>query len=503
MKPNSVGLILDEQLDYPKNFNPSENFPELKNFKGKIKLSKKNDVYSSTRELFRLLELDKKNYGRANWNPLGGTIKPGDTVVLKPNAVLDMNKKRGESVFASIAHGSIIKVVVDYVFIALKGRGKIIIADAPLMHSDFKHWLKLTKVENIKILYKKIFNFDLEILDLRETYAPYSSLGYVPHKSRVVKKRDPEGYGKIDLGSKSMFCSLSESDVSRFYGADYDRQITVKNHLEGRHIYKVSGTILKADVIISIPKLKTHKKVGTTLNMKNMVGTQGDKNFIPHYKIGNPLEGGDEYPYQGFIQNSLNKYRAFLINNLLERQHQFYETLYVIGNAVRFALQKAVDFFGKMHYGEKYIGKITGGSWYGNDTAWRMTVDLIKIVLYSDKNGKIHKNKQRKFISIIDGILAGESEGPLSPTGKKCGCIFMGFDPLSVDMVATRFMGFDPLRIKLYKNANSDSSLNTYGNLRNINLISNRKHNRNIFDTKNKFLDFIPPRGWIGHIESN
>ena len=56
------------------------------------------------------------------------------------------------------------------------------------------------------------------------------------------------------------------------------------------------------------------------------------------------------------------------------------------------------------------------GAWYGNDTAWRMTLDLNNIIHYSDKNGIIKKDQQiRKNLVLVDGIIGGEGEGPLSP----------------------------------------------------------------------------------------
>lgn len=53
--------------------------------------------------------------------------------------------------------------------------------------------------------------------------------------------------------------------------------------------------MLASDVIISVPKLKVHRKVGTTLNFKNMVGINTDKNHLAHYRIGAPAQGGDEF----------------------------------------------------------------------------------------------------------------------------------------------------------------------------------------------------------------
>lgn len=58
----------------------------------------------------------------------------------------------------------------------------------------------------------------------------------------------------------------------------------------------VSKTILSADVIMSVPKLKVHKKVGVTLNTKHLVDTNTNKTYLVHYTLGTPREGGDQLP---------------------------------------------------------------------------------------------------------------------------------------------------------------------------------------------------------------
>ncbi|MFA5061513.1 MAG: DUF362 domain-containing protein [Candidatus Pacearchaeota archaeon] len=497
-----VSFVQEKNVSYPpvSDCNPPEFFPELKKTWKKIELNENNKVYSMVRESFKLLGLDSKNYGKENWNPLKELIKPDDKVVIKPNAVLDVNKRKGEDIFASITHPSIIRPVVDYVYLALGGKGKITIADAPLMHCNFSRWKEITKIDNIKNIYKEKFNFDIEVFDLRETYVPYSKLGYSPSSLRRVKKRDPKGYFEVKIGNLSKFSELNEEEIKKFYASDYNREPVINNHLRGRHKYKVSGTILDADVIISIPKMKTHQKVGTTLNMKNMVGTQGDKNYIPHYRIGGILEGGDEYPNQGILQNSLNKYRRFLILKLLVRKTRISEGLFVFGNGLRYFSQKILDFFGRKISKENYVGAITGGSWYGNDTAWRMTIDLTKIILYSNKKGIIQKTPQRKFISLVDGIVSGEEEGPLAPIAKKTGCVILGLNPVSTDLFTTTLMGFDIQKIKLYNEVIKDPILGRNDMLESIILKSNVSIPREYFSSPFHF-GFKPPKGWKGFIE--
>src|SRR6478672_9608977 len=81
-----------------------------------------NEAYASLRELFTLLKFDETAYGSPDWNPLGWLIKPGDTVFLKPNMIAEKHYHSDEWEFV-ITHGSVIRAVIDYVFIALRGEG--------------------------------------------------------------------------------------------------------------------------------------------------------------------------------------------------------------------------------------------------------------------------------------------------------------------------------------------------------------------------------------------
>ena len=42
--------------------------------------------------------------------------------------------------------------------------------------------------------------------------------------------------------------------------------------------------------------MKTHQKVGATLNLKGLVGTISNKNQLVHWQVGYPEINGDECP---------------------------------------------------------------------------------------------------------------------------------------------------------------------------------------------------------------
>src|SRR5690554_5888999 len=89
---------------------------------------------------------------------------------------------------------------------------------------------------------------------------------------------------------------MDERQLRLLRGADYDEEITIAHHSGGRNAYLVARTVLSADLVVNVPKVKTHKKSGVTLSMKNLIGINGDKNWLPHYRAGFTSRGGDEFP---------------------------------------------------------------------------------------------------------------------------------------------------------------------------------------------------------------
>ena len=95
-----------------------------------------NQVYAVVRRILQDLGLDQPNVGKPTWNPLKDCLQPGQHAVIKPNWVMHKNAGGG-SEEALITHTSVIRVLIDYVLLALHGRGRVDIADAPLQGCDF------------------------------------------------------------------------------------------------------------------------------------------------------------------------------------------------------------------------------------------------------------------------------------------------------------------------------------------------------------------------------
>jgi uncharacterized protein (DUF362 family) len=500
----SVSIIQNDGLAYPQTppYHPPSLFPELP-FLGSVAPDPANTAYSAVRNSFIALGLDKNHLSSPEWNPLGSVISPGETVVIKPNAVWDLIIRNGETVFASITHGSVMRPIIDYAYKALSGRGRLIVADCPIAHSDFENWRRLTGLDSIVSFYRKALQFPIEVYDCRKLYAPWDfGKAYAPSRLRQYRDRDPAGYLEVDLAGESEFSRIPERLCRMLYGSDYDRSLTVGHHIAGHHRYCIAKTFLEADSFISVPKLKVHSMVGVTLNLKGFVGTQGDKNYIPHYRVGSALRGGDEQPDLGLVQTLLNRYRMWLLTCILSRETHTADRLYrILYPLLRYG-QFVLDKWGQFRHGSTSPGNRVGGSWHGNDTAWRMALDLTHTLLYSDKAGVLLDRPQRHFFSVVDGIVAGEGEGPLSPTARPCGVVISGFNPLAVDIVGARLIGFNPLRIRMLQEGLRRAWLKTWqGDQDQIKVATNQPFLRDLMTRKGHYLGFTPPQGWRGHIE--
>jgi uncharacterized protein (DUF362 family) len=483
-----VGIIKIQEPEYPEEIlcHPSEDYPEYP-FKGYLSKSH-NYVYEGIRNLFFYLDLDKENFNKENWNPLGEIIKPGDRVVIKPNFVLSKHYD-GKDIYSIITHPSVIRAILDYCCIALKNEGEIIIADAPQHDCNFKELLEITKLDKIVDFVNSFYKNKLKItlLDLRDYY----SKGKLHFPSnRVNLPGDPLGKVLINLGKDSAFYNFP--NYNKLYGAHHGRKETIFHHYKDNQEYEISKTILSSDVFISIPKMKVHKKVGVTLNLKNLVGIVTNKNTFPHYTLGSPSEGGDQYPEGLFDKKELSiiRFERWMYDKFLSKRTLPYEFIHRL--IYGFFYLKIFRHFGLDIPKEKRI--LDAGNWYGNDTAWRGVFDLAKIIHFSDKEGYIHDSFQRKFFSVVDGVVGGENNGPLLPDPKPVGLIIGGDNLLAVDLVTTRTMGFDPMKLKQFSYITQNLKIGP-------SIFEEIIIKSNISDFFNPAFYFKPHPGWKGYIE--
>ena len=462
-------------------FHADECFPE---YPFANVLGPRNPAYAGVRAVLQLLGMDSANFGTAHWNPLGELIRPGDRVVLKPNFIAHSHGVRRHEWRHIITHPSILRAVLDYVFIALGGSGEVTIADGPQTDSDFDAIRERASLDEICAFFCRR-GLAVRVVDLRpERWYQVDGIT----EKRVRLGGDPQGYTRIDLGEKSEFDQYRLS--GRFYGADYDTSETAQFHANGHHTYVVSRTALDADVLINLPKLKTHKKTGVTLSLKNLVGIIGHRNCLPHHTVGMPHAGGDEVP----SSNLRNMVQTKVVK-------AFREHLTRAGGCGG-SFARLVIKYGRPVFGDS-SRVVRSGNWYGNDTAWRMTLDVNKALFHFSGSGR-PRTEPLRYFTLIDGIVGSEGNGPVLGDEKPSGLVVAGFNPVAVDTISAELMGFDHQRLALLIHGwqARDYPLVEYDAHEILCRSNVWEWNGGLDDVHQaNHLAFRPPIGWLRHIE--
>ena len=468
-------------------YSPSTSYPEYA-FGCETLAEETNHAYEGVRDALRLLRLDAEHDGQRKWNPLGQIIRPGETVVLKPNFVRDFRETQSGHEDCLITHGSVIRAAVDYVYTALEGRGRIIIADAPQNDADFDVIRQMAGLDELQAFYRRYAAFDVEVYDLRPERALKVNGVTVGHEPLPG---DPAGYVKVDLGRHSMFCEV-ERFCQQLYGSEFDTSEIRRHHTGGVHEYLISKSILDADCVVGLPKLKTHKKTGLTVCMKNLVGINGNKNWLPHHRLGIPSQGGDQFADNGIRRRIEGTTMAC------------FRKVFPLLGPVQTMLAKPLKAAGQALFGDTNTDTIRSGNWYGNDTTWRMVIDLNRILMYADSEGNLQEHPVRRGFSIVDGIVGGEGNGPLDPTPKRAGAILAGENPVAVDLTSAQLMGFDYRRLPLLCRVSDHHSLPILPFDRGP--VACRSNGqcccRALHELNDLSLSFLPHFGWQGHIEA-
>lgn len=403
--------------------------------------------------------------------PLRDIVEPGMSVLLKPNWVLHVNLS-GNTMDCMVTHQSFITAVVKEVARAKPRR--IIIADAPIQRTDFT---ALTSESWVAKLREAAAGADLEILDLRNLIAFY-------HGRRLDTKgdiRDPSRFVLFDLGGDSLLEPIS-TPVGRFRNTGYNPDDMRKVQRPGEHKYLLCKEPFEADLVINLPKLKAHGKTGLTAALKNLVGINGDKNFLPHHRVGGTSWGGD--CYAGF--KPFKRLSEYCLDQANRR----------IGRNAYVPWKQASYMLNAVHGGD------LEGKWCGNDTVWRMALDLNRLLLYGRLDGTLSKTPLRTIYSLTDGIVSGEGDGPLAPEPIPLGAVTFASDSAYADLVHAALMRFDWRKIPLVREAFSKMGLPlVQGNPENL-VVSYGKRNLTLLETARELgLNFRPPHGWVGHIE--
>jgi hypothetical protein len=342
-----------------------------------------------------------------------------------------------------ITHGSIIRAVIDYVYIAHGRRGRLVIADAPQNDADFGAIRRMAGLDELQAFYHRYAGLEVEVHDLRQESAEKINGVVLGHRPLPG---DPAGYVRVNLGRHSAFAEI-EHLCHLLYGAEYDTGELRSHHHDDVHEYLIAKTVLDADCVINLPKLKTHKKTGLTVCMKNLVGINGDKNWLPHHREGTPSQGGDQ-----FADDSL-------IHRVERATVAGFKQVFPFLGPLRAWVAAPSKALGQRVFGSTAADTIRSGNWYGNDTTWRMVIDLNRIFLYADADGELHDRPVRAVLNVVDGIVGGEGNGPLDPTPKPVGAVLAGSSTVAVDVASARLMGFDYERLPMLRRAFDDHPL--------------------------------------------
>lgn len=370
-------------------------------------------------------------WGKDPSNPFKEWISPGSNIVIKPNWVLH-DSRNENGIEALVTHTSLIKCLIDLLALALKGQGAIVIGDAPLQSCEFQALMNQTRIlEVVDDACKRYPDLNISVEDWRLTILETSDAAQkhrAEYNSLIAKD-----YEVVDVGKDSFLEDISDH-ADRFRVTCCDPKLMASHHKPGKHEYLVARRVFDTDLMINLPKMKTHIKAGLTGALKNLVGINGHKEYLPHHMLGGSNKGGDCYYKGNAVRN--------LYDAAYDRFWGSYGRLSEPSRRVGTIMLAGLWRVSSVMTGDS----ISAGSWFGNETIWRMTLDLNHLLYFG-------KAAPKRIISIVDGIIAGEGEGPLSPTAKPVGLLVGGENPAYVDAVLGQMMGYNISRLPAIYNA--------------------------------------------------
>ena len=171
-----------------------------------------------------------------------------------------------------------------------RGPERLTIGDAPVQGCDFAQLMAVSRTADI-LARLPAGDSLIEVKDFRLV-----TLDDDPRRTvRASDSRTEADYVRFDLADDSLLEPIT-SDEAPFRVTMYDPRALDETHRRGRHRYLVARELIEADVVFNVPKLKTHKKAGVTGALKNLVGINGHKAYLPHHRKGGAGRGGDAYP---------------------------------------------------------------------------------------------------------------------------------------------------------------------------------------------------------------
>ena len=200
-------------------------------------------------------------------------------IVVKPNWVQEWHEYRKDVWEPVITNPALLLCLLECLAERIAGTATICVCDGPHTYANFGAILQRGDFQaRFQALTAQYPRITFELLDLRREVWLRKEEVVV---ERLVNAEDPRGYVRADLGEDSLF--YRHAGEGHFYGADYDAAVVNSHHQGTIQEYLLAGTPMACDLFINVPKMKTHKKTGITCCLKNLVGINGDKNWLPHH----------------------------------------------------------------------------------------------------------------------------------------------------------------------------------------------------------------------------
>jgi uncharacterized protein (DUF362 family) len=321
----------------------------------------------------------------------------------------------------------LVKVIVDQVIRA--GPAEVRVGDAPLQSCDFKQLLRTTGIDDWAKALVNVEPTFKGICDFRRTTCNVAS--GIRLSSENLQSLDK--FVLFDLGRESLQEPVTDGRQA-FRVTCYDPRWMAETHGPGRHQYLVAKDVLEADVVINVPKLKTHRKAGMTGALKNLIGINGNKEYLPHHRVGGAQSRGDCYPGASVVKRALE----YAYDQQNATVSVAIKTLW--GGVIRPLNQI-------LHLQGDEVG--VEGAWSGNDTIWRTCLDLNRVLLYGRSDGTLGHEPVRQVVHVMDAVIAGQGDGPLAPQPLAMGVILAGANAAAVDWVGAELLGYDAGRIPI------------------------------------------------------
>ncbi len=356
-------------------------------------------------------------------------------IVLKPNWVLHETDPCFP-IRAIVTDPRVIEAAAGACFELFPAAESILVGDCPLQYADWERMCEQCGLPPVIERLKSLSSGKIVFRDLRKEVYTQTDGSFL--RAAESEHGDPRGYRVVSLGQRSHLEPISDQ-AERFAVNDYSASVTSSNHQRGSHNYFVAQSVLDADLFINLPKWKSHQKSAITAALKNLVGINGDKAYLPHFRQGAPKWGGDEYRDENrwlyWLQTALRRRfqkRNRVVYGLLKPGWEVVKKVRGIETRLVNPANPPRNFY------------VAGGSWYGNDTLWRMIYDLNLVIQCADTEGCLQSQPQRHYFAIVDGLISGEGNGPLQPLPRETDWLVCGDDPFAIDATLSYFMGFQP-----------------------------------------------------------